>query len=158
MRSACAACELKKRTQPSRPGERVVSQSNFMRAPNNGDEGKCARRNRVPSVRNPTQNITSSPGAYCTVVGRPVLRCNGSEQQGLNLGNADQLAATGMPRACVKASQTAAPRPMSQRSFASAEYAMNKKRTRREKFLSETERVVPWTRLIEAIKPPTRAW
>ncbi|RZI57499.1 MAG: IS5/IS1182 family transposase, partial [Pseudomonas sp.] len=37
---------------------------------------------------------------------------------------------------------------MSQRSFASAEYAMKKKRTRREVFLAEMERVVPWSRLI----------
>jgi transposase, IS5 family len=42
---------------------------------------------------------------------------------------------------------------MSQRSFASAEYAMKKKRTRREKFLAEMERVVPWARLIAAIEP-----
>ena len=32
---------------------------------------------------------------------------------------------------------------MNQRSFASAEYALKKKRTRREKFLAEMERVVP---------------
>ena len=37
---------------------------------------------------------------------------------------------------------------MSPRSFASAEYALKKKRTRREKFLAEMERVVPWARLI----------
>ena len=42
---------------------------------------------------------------------------------------------------------------MSQRSFASAEYAMKKKRTRREKFLADMERVVPWTRLIAVIEP-----
>jgi IS5 family transposase len=42
---------------------------------------------------------------------------------------------------------------MSQRSFASAEYAMKKKRTRREKFLSEMERIVPWTRLMAVIEP-----
>src|SRR2546427_10336694 len=42
---------------------------------------------------------------------------------------------------------------MSQRSFASAEYAMKKKRTRREKFLAEMERIVPWTRLIAVIEP-----
>ena len=36
---------------------------------------------------------------------------------------------------------------MSQRSFASAEYAMKKKRTRREKFLGEMERIVPWVRI-----------
>src|SRR5450755_2102149 len=42
---------------------------------------------------------------------------------------------------------------MSQRSFASAEYAMKKKRTRREKFLGEMERIVPWGRLIAVIEP-----
>lgn len=42
---------------------------------------------------------------------------------------------------------------MNQRSFASAEYALKKKRTRREKFLAEMERVVPWTRLIALIEP-----
>ena len=40
---------------------------------------------------------------------------------------------------------------MSQRSFASAEYALKKKRTRREKFLADMERVVPWARLIGVI-------
>jgi transposase, IS5 family len=42
---------------------------------------------------------------------------------------------------------------MSQRSFASAEYALKKKRTRREAFLDEMERVVPWARLIALIDP-----
>lgn len=42
---------------------------------------------------------------------------------------------------------------MSQRSFASAEYAMKKKRTRREKFLAEMECIVPWPRLIAVIEP-----
>jgi IS5 family transposase len=42
---------------------------------------------------------------------------------------------------------------MSQRSFASAEYAMKKKRTRREKFLAEMERIVPWSRLMAVIEP-----
>ena len=42
---------------------------------------------------------------------------------------------------------------MSQRSFASAEYAMKKKRTRREKFLAEMERIVPWSRLTAVIEP-----
>ena len=42
---------------------------------------------------------------------------------------------------------------MSQRGFASAEYALKKKRTRREKFLSEMERIVPWARLIGVIEP-----
>ena len=41
---------------------------------------------------------------------------------------------------------------MSQRSFASAEYAM-KKKTRREKFLGEMERIVPWARLMAVIEP-----
>lgn len=42
---------------------------------------------------------------------------------------------------------------MTQRSFASAEYAMKKKQTRREKFLGDMERVVPWERLVAVIKP-----
>jgi IS5 family transposase len=42
---------------------------------------------------------------------------------------------------------------MSQRSFASAEYALKKKRTRRERFLAEMERVVPWARLIAVVEP-----
>jgi len=42
---------------------------------------------------------------------------------------------------------------MNQRSFASAEYAMKKKRTRREKFLADMERVVPWSRLLAVIEP-----
>ena len=42
---------------------------------------------------------------------------------------------------------------MSQRSFASAEYALKKKRTRREQFLAEMERIVPWSRLEAAIAP-----
>lgn len=42
---------------------------------------------------------------------------------------------------------------MNQRSFASAEYAMKKKRTRREKFLADMGRVVPWSRLIAVIEP-----
>ena len=42
---------------------------------------------------------------------------------------------------------------MNQRSFASAEYAMKKKRTRREKFLADMELVVPWARLIGVIEP-----
>lgn len=42
---------------------------------------------------------------------------------------------------------------MSQRSFASAEYAMKNKRTRREKFLADMEHVVPWSRLIAVIEP-----
>ena len=42
---------------------------------------------------------------------------------------------------------------MSQRSFASAEHALKKKQTRREKFLAEMERVVPWAKLIAVIEP-----
>jgi len=42
---------------------------------------------------------------------------------------------------------------MSQRSFASAGYAMKKKRTRREEFRAEMERVVPWDRLTALIEP-----
>jgi transposase, IS5 family len=42
---------------------------------------------------------------------------------------------------------------MNQRSFASAEFAPKKKRTRREKFLAEMERIVPWARLIAVIEP-----
>ena len=42
---------------------------------------------------------------------------------------------------------------MSQFSFASSEYAMKKKRTRREKFLTEMDRIVPWARLIAVIEP-----
>ena len=41
---------------------------------------------------------------------------------------------------------------MSQRSFASAEYAMKKKRTKREKFLAELERIAPWEWLIAVIE------
>ena len=39
-----------------------------------------------------------------------------------------------------------------QRNFASVEYALKKKRTGREKFLAEIERVVPWARLIAVIE------
>jgi transposase, IS5 family len=42
---------------------------------------------------------------------------------------------------------------MSQRSFASAEFALKKKRFRREKFLADMERVVPWARLVALIEP-----
>jgi IS5 family transposase len=42
---------------------------------------------------------------------------------------------------------------MNQRSFASAEFAMKKKQTRREKFLSEMEHIVPWSRLVGVIEP-----
>jgi len=40
-----------------------------------------------------------------------------------------------------------------QMSFAQTEYAGKKKMTRREKFLSEMEKVVPWTRLVGVIQP-----
>lgn len=42
---------------------------------------------------------------------------------------------------------------MHQRSFASAEFALKKKSTRREVFLAEMERVVPWSRLEAVIEP-----
>ncbi len=42
---------------------------------------------------------------------------------------------------------------MKQRSFASAEFALKKKTTRREKFLADMERVVPWQRLTAVIEP-----
>lgn len=50
---------------------------------------------------------------------------------------------------------TSHPRPTTihQRSFASAEFALKKKRTRREVFLAEMERVVPWSRLEAVIEP-----
>src|SRR3954454_23350964 len=38
-----------------------------------------------------------------------------------------------------------------QGSFAEAEYAGKKKQTRRDKFLAEMERIVPWTRLVECL-------
>jgi len=40
-----------------------------------------------------------------------------------------------------------------QMSFAQSEYAGKKKMTRREKFLSEVEKVVPWARLVGVIEP-----
>ena len=40
-----------------------------------------------------------------------------------------------------------------QMSFAQSEYAGKKKVTRREKFLGEMERVVPWARLVALIPP-----
>ena len=42
---------------------------------------------------------------------------------------------------------------MKQQSFASLAYASKKRKTRREKFLGEMERVVPWSRLIALIEP-----
>ncbi len=42
---------------------------------------------------------------------------------------------------------------MNQRSFASAEFALKKKRARRDKFLAEMARVVPWAKLIAVIEP-----
>ena len=40
-----------------------------------------------------------------------------------------------------------------QLSFASSEYGLKKRVTRREKFLSEMERLVPWSRWISLIEP-----
>ena len=40
-----------------------------------------------------------------------------------------------------------------QKSFAQAEYAQKKKTTRRERFLNEMERVVPWARLVACVEP-----
>jgi transposase, IS5 family len=40
-----------------------------------------------------------------------------------------------------------------QRSFAQAEYAQKKKTTRRERFLNEMEKVVPWAKLVGCIQP-----
>ena len=40
-----------------------------------------------------------------------------------------------------------------QGSFSQAEYAEKKKQTRRDKFLAEMERVVPWARLVERLRP-----
>jgi len=42
---------------------------------------------------------------------------------------------------------------MDQMSFGDAEYATKKKRTRREKFLSEMEQVVPWKALVKLLEP-----
>lgn len=42
---------------------------------------------------------------------------------------------------------------MDQRSFASTEHALKKKQTRRERFLFDMERVVPWSRLMSVIEP-----
>lgn len=42
---------------------------------------------------------------------------------------------------------------MDQMSFASLDYAAKKKRTKREKFLGEMDRVVPWDRLLALIEP-----
>src|SRR5271163_4975613 len=41
----------------------------------------------------------------------------------------------------------------SQPSFATAEFLRKKKVTRREKFLAEMERVVPWARLVALVEP-----
>jgi IS5 family transposase len=54
-----------------------------------------------------------------------------------------------MPERTATASETT----MSQGSFASAEFALKKKRTRREKFLADMERMVPWARLVAVIEP-----
>ena len=40
-----------------------------------------------------------------------------------------------------------------QLSFAQAEYAGKKKVTRRERFLAEMEKVVPWARLVSVVEP-----
>lgn len=42
---------------------------------------------------------------------------------------------------------------MSQLSFADAEYAGKRKQTRRERFLAEMDRVVPWDALLAVIEP-----
>ena len=42
---------------------------------------------------------------------------------------------------------------MSQISFADAEYAGKRKRTRREVFIEEMEQVVPWKALLKVIEP-----
>ena len=42
---------------------------------------------------------------------------------------------------------------MAQISFSQMEYACKKRVTRRERFLSEMERVVPWTVLLDALTP-----
>ncbi len=42
---------------------------------------------------------------------------------------------------------------MNQTSFASLEYAGKKRKTRREKFLGEMERVAPWKALLALIAP-----
>src|SRR5918993_2354068 len=40
-----------------------------------------------------------------------------------------------------------------QGSFSQAEYAGKKKQTRRDRFLAEMERVVPWARLVDRLRP-----
>jgi transposase, IS5 family len=40
-----------------------------------------------------------------------------------------------------------------QGSFVEVEYAGKKKRTRRDRFLAEMERVVPWARLVARLQP-----
>ena len=40
-----------------------------------------------------------------------------------------------------------------QRSFSQAEFATKKKTTRREKFLTRMEALVPWTKLLAVIEP-----
>ena len=42
---------------------------------------------------------------------------------------------------------------MKQMSFADAEFAAKKKVTRRERFLAEMERIVPWSALLAALAP-----
>ena len=43
--------------------------------------------------------------------------------------------------------------PVAHRIFSQAEYASKKKQTRRDIFLAEMERVVPWTRLVDRLRP-----
>ena len=40
-----------------------------------------------------------------------------------------------------------------ERSFAELEYESKKKKTRRERFLERMEALIPWSRLLEEIKP-----
>ncbi len=47
--------------------------------------------------------------------------------------------------------KTEAAPTMSERSFASADFAVKKKRTRLEKHFAEMDRVVPWARLFAII-------
>jgi IS5 family transposase len=48
--------------------------------------------------------------------------------------------------------ETAATPTMSRRSFACGEFGLQKKPTRRERFLAEMERAVPWARLIAVVE------
>ena len=55
-------------------------------------------------------------------------------------------------RACYLGEATEMPRCISA-ALPVPEYAVKKKRTRREKFLAEMERLVPWARLVAVIEP-----